>query len=61
MNLRAAKKFRAILSPAPALNTILVEVRAAQELPWGRASLYRTIFPQMTLWAARRGSRAIAL
>jgi hypothetical protein len=32
------------------LNKILVEVRAAQELPWGRASLYCTIFPQMTLW-----------
>jgi hypothetical protein len=32
------------------LNKILTEVRAAQELPWGRASLYRTIFPQMTLW-----------
>ncbi len=32
------------------LNCILVEVRAAQKLPWGRASLYRTIFPQMTLW-----------
>lgn len=32
------------------LNQILAEVRAAQELPWGCASLYRTIFPQMTLW-----------
>ena len=32
------------------LHNILVEVRTAQELPWGRASLYRTIFPQMTLW-----------
>jgi hypothetical protein len=32
------------------LAEILVEVRAAQKLPWGRASLYRTIFPQMTLW-----------
>ena len=32
------------------LHKILTEVRAAQELPWGRASLYRTIFPQMTLW-----------
>lgn len=32
------------------LNKILAEVRTAQALPWGRASLYRTIFPQMTLW-----------
>ena len=32
------------------LNKILAEVRAAQTLPWGRASLYRTIFPRMTLW-----------
>ncbi len=31
---------------------ILAEARAAQRLPWEatRASLYRTIFPQMTLW-----------
>ena len=32
------------------LDKILAETRAADELPWGRASLYRTIFPQMTLW-----------
>jgi hypothetical protein len=32
------------------LHLILAETRAAQSLPWGRASLYRTIFPQMTLW-----------
>jgi len=32
------------------LQKILAETRAAEELPWGRASLYRTIFPQMTLW-----------
>jgi hypothetical protein len=32
------------------LQRILAETRAAKELPWGRASLYRTIFPQMTLW-----------
>ena len=32
------------------LHKILVDVRAAQELPWGRASLDRTIFPQITLW-----------
>ena len=32
------------------LHLILAETRAAKELPWGRASLYRTIFPQMTLW-----------
>ena len=32
------------------LQKILAEVRAAQQLTWGRASLYRTIFPQMTLW-----------
>ncbi|ODR96663.1 hypothetical protein AUC69_13710 [Methyloceanibacter superfactus] len=31
------------------LHKILAETRAADELPWGRASLYRTIFPQMTL------------
>jgi hypothetical protein len=31
---------------------ILAEARAAQVLPWEptRLSLYRTIFPQMTLW-----------
>ena len=33
------------------LHTILAETRAAQSLPWGTArSLYRTIFPQMTVW-----------
>jgi len=34
------------------LERILAEARAAEALPWdaGRASLYRTIFPQMTLW-----------
>lgn len=32
------------------LNRILTETRAAQSLPSGRASLYRTIVPQMTLW-----------
>jgi hypothetical protein len=32
------------------LHKILAETRAAQELTWDRASLYRTIFPQMTLW-----------
>jgi hypothetical protein len=32
------------------LQKILAEMGATQELPWGRASLYRTIFPQMTLW-----------
>ena len=32
------------------LHKILAETRAADSLPWGRASLYRTIFPQMTLW-----------
>jgi hypothetical protein len=34
------------------LHKILGEARAAQRLPWEptRASLYRTIFPQMTLW-----------
>jgi len=32
------------------LQKILAAVGAAQALPWGRASLYRTIFPQMTLW-----------
>jgi len=32
------------------LNKILTEARAAQFLPSGRASLYRTIVPQMTLW-----------
>jgi hypothetical protein len=31
---------------------ILAEARAAQKLPWEpkRLSLYRTIFPQMSLW-----------
>jgi hypothetical protein len=34
------------------LYRILSEARAAQTLPWDstRVSLYRTIFPQMTLW-----------
>jgi len=34
------------------LHRILGEARAAQTLPWEptRVSLYRTIFPQMTLW-----------
>lgn len=34
------------------LHRILAEAKAAQRLPWepGRASLYRTVFPQMSLW-----------
>jgi hypothetical protein len=34
------------------LHKILAEARAARKLPWEptRTSLYRTIFPQMTLW-----------
>ncbi|MFY9700329.1 MAG: hypothetical protein WAK34_18755, partial [Rhodoplanes sp.] len=34
------------------LHKILAEARAAHKLPWEppRVSLYRTIFPQMTLW-----------
>jgi hypothetical protein len=34
------------------LYKILAEARSAQSLPWepSRVSLYRTIFPQMTLW-----------
>jgi hypothetical protein len=34
------------------LHKILAEARAAHKLPWEprKASLYRTIFPQMTLW-----------
>ncbi len=34
------------------LHKILAEARAAKALPWERStvSLYRTIFPQMTLW-----------
>jgi hypothetical protein len=34
------------------LHKILAEARAVQKLPWEptRVSLYRTIFPQMTLW-----------
>lgn len=34
------------------LYKILGEARAARKLPWEptRTSLYRTIFPQMTLW-----------
>jgi len=34
------------------LHKILAEARAAETLPWdaARVSLYRTIFPQMTLW-----------
>lgn len=36
------------------LHKILAEAKAAQSLPWepARVSLYRTIFPQMTLWLA---------
>jgi len=34
------------------LHRILTEARAARTFPWDstRVSLYRTIFPQMTLW-----------
>jgi hypothetical protein len=34
------------------LQKILAEARAAREVPWKptTVSLYRTIFPQMTLW-----------
>ena len=34
------------------LQKILAEARVAKKLPWEprRVSLYRTIFPQMTLW-----------
>jgi hypothetical protein len=34
------------------LHKILAEARAARTIPWEptRVSLYRTIFPQMTLW-----------
>lgn len=32
------------------LDKILAETRVAESLPWDRASLYRAIFPQMTLW-----------
>jgi hypothetical protein len=34
------------------LHKILAEARGARRLPWEptRVSLYRTIFPQMTLW-----------
>lgn len=34
------------------LHRLLAEARAAEALPWDstRLSLYRTIFPQMTLW-----------
>ncbi len=34
------------------LHKILAEARAAETDPWGsaRTSLYRTIFPQLTLW-----------
>src|ERR1700730_1205078 len=44
------------------LHKILAEARAAQTLPWEptRVSLYRTIFPQMTL-AARGRRRPVAI
>jgi hypothetical protein len=34
------------------LHKLLAEARAAQSMPWDakRATLYRTIFPQMTNW-----------
>ncbi|MGA7385518.1 MAG: hypothetical protein WBW81_12740 [Methylocella sp.] len=43
------------------LHKILAEARAAQTSPWepARASLYRTIFPQMTLWLP--GDEAVQL
>jgi hypothetical protein len=39
------------------LQKILAEARAASTLRWGadRAKLYRTIFPQMTLWLPDEG------
>jgi hypothetical protein len=32
------------------LQVILAETKTAHALPWERLRLYRTIFPQMTLW-----------
>ncbi len=49
----AAPEYRADPDKVRArLHKILAEARAAQKLPWdpARASLYRTIFPQMTNW-----------
>ena len=48
---RAVSSYRPDIDKVRArLHRILADVRAAQDLPSGRASLYRTIFPQMTLW-----------
>ena len=43
------------------LRRILGEARAAKRLPWppAKAKLYRTVFPQMTLWL--RGEEAAQL
>ncbi|MFZ0458038.1 MAG: hypothetical protein WAM17_06280 [Rhodoplanes sp.] len=49
----AAPSYRPNLDKVRArLHKILAEARAAHKLPWEppRVSLYRTIFPQMTLW-----------
>lgn len=43
------------------LHKILTEARTAQTLPWrpARVSLYRTIFPQMTLWLPEEEGRQL--
>ncbi|MGD9537232.1 MAG: hypothetical protein AB7P52_06245 [Alphaproteobacteria bacterium] len=49
----AAPAYRPDLDKVRArLHCILAQARAAETLPWepARVSLYRTIFPQMTLW-----------
>ncbi len=50
---KAAPAYRPDLGKVRArLRKILGEARTARTVPWdaGRLSLYRTIFPQMTLW-----------
>ena len=43
------------------LNKILAEARAADSLPWERASLLRTIVPQMTLWLPEKEGAQLRL
>jgi len=45
------------------LHKILTEARTAQTLPWrpARVSLYRTIFPQMTLWLPEEEGKQLRL
>ena len=45
----------ATIRPSFRLEKLLAEARAAERMPWepSQLSLYRLIFPQMTLWLAK--------